>query len=497
MKLDNRALGTAIILLALVLLLFSLFPAYNEWDALAYAYSVYSPDWIEGDWYLSRNIEYRYLFSWASGWLVHHFGLFTAIYLGRLLSYTLFSVAFVKLIRELGIRFEWSLAALVCFLVYFEQNTGAHEWMIGGFETKVYAYACFLFSIVFLLKEEWLKALFFLGLSLSFHLLVGIYAGFVVLPWLLAKLRVFKAQIPWMALFYGLGGFVGLYGIWIYLGGGTEELKTVDGINGWDIYTWLRVPHHTMPNWTNKDFIWFAVFALVHIVALVKGGSRTRLFASVGLASYALLGVGWTIQYWGHGSDLRYYFYRLPDTWLPLSFLLLLASGLSHIKPYRSNWTSYGAWGIVVSAVAIAAIYSPLRIGNPSLSIDIDSAMAEYIRTSTDKSAVIMLPVDIQSHYWQLERPVWVTFKNSPQKANDLLEWFRRMQVQNRGLKPTTSGYALKDEVNRNFQKSSREDFERYSKEGVDYVLMREEVDGMPREAYRTENFILYKISSL
>lgn len=238
--------------------------AYNEADVIPYSLAVYKPSWLNSDWYLSLKIEYRYLFSYISGWLIDKTGFFKAIVIGRFLSYLLFSYAYHKYTSLFKLTFSQSAFVLTIFLLIFKQSIGSGEWMIAGFETKAFAYPFAILSITSILNKNLKHCFFFSGLALSFHLLVGGYNLICLSPILFLYLKKQNQPIQFVlknSWVFIVTGIVGLYAIVQYL----FPDPSTSSEDGWLIYVTERVPHHTIPHWYPLTFIIFLALSLIHI----------------------------------------------------------------------------------------------------------------------------------------------------------------------------------------------------------------------------------------
>jgi hypothetical protein len=90
--------------------------------------------------------------------------------------------------------------------------------MIGGLETKPFAYACCLFALAALLQGRHTLVFFLLGLSVTFHVVVGLYATFCVIATMLCSRRrcaadwhCFLRSAFWFVLAAAPGGWVVLH----------------------------------------------------------------------------------------------------------------------------------------------------------------------------------------------------------------------------------------------------------------------------------------------
>lgn len=498
----------------------------NETDVLPSALQSSNPDWLPNDWYLNLDIGYRTLFNGIAGPLVSLLGFKYAALVGRALLYMLFAGSVLYFLRTFRIYFAVSILALLPFLN--NQNTVAMEWMVGGTETKAFAYAFVLFALSFFYRRKWLAAFAFAGAALSFHVLVGGYALFCAMIALYCTEERRRGTIrevirnSW-PLF--LTGGWGLYAIF-------QQFFLKKGIpNGeaWGIYIQYRVPHHVFPGaWDAPErFAILGAGVIVVLTAALFGRSRRLRYLGYYAIGSLVLFLAGLIIYWAGAYDLlRFYWFRFPDTIIPfltlMSLALMLSTYLGGTVPLgRRNGEKDDADRsgklsparikrmriLGGAAISLVAILSISRIVPQIPGIEdrdgkgwgdpIARPMLEWIKAHTPHESVMLVSPTMQSFYVQAERAMFVSFKHSPQSAADIVEWYRRLTLCNGGIPPTRGNHEVLDELDRNFydldEKSIREISRLY---GVTHYLGRpDHVLALP-EAHRTSDFILYRIDS-
>ena len=182
-----RLFGGHQVFLTVLLLLVARFefrqPGSNELDYLPLARQAVDPGWLPQDWYLNQPAGHHLAFDCTVGWLLRMFPFETAMFIGRMLAYLLFALALQALARALGLQGGWMGLALLGFLP--NQSLVAGEWMVGGLETKPFAYACCILAVAALLQGRLSFTFLLLGLTITFHVLVGLYATFCAIATLL------------------------------------------------------------------------------------------------------------------------------------------------------------------------------------------------------------------------------------------------------------------------------------------------------------------------
>jgi len=414
-------------------------------DVLPYAKAIYNEHWLENDWYLNLTIPYRFLFSYAIGFFADTFGVIQTIIYGRLVSYLLIAFSIFSLLKPLKNTFNSFLyfLSIVLFFTFFSFGNGAGEWMVGGLETKAFAYAFAILSLASFLRKKHQLGLLFSGLALSFHLLVGIYNLFCLLPLFLfyqKETNGFVNQILKASPIFLIAGAVGLYGI-VYQFFLVEE--NVSQL-GWDIYVNIRVPHHLLPNhFPFETWIKMGIFTVVNITFFLKSKQRAlKLMSAYALFSVIISLIGLTIFFvFGASHYLKYYFFRYSDIMLPFLTLMNVVSFLIEHKEkiYSKNEKQLKYLVLVLCLIFLIPktnnflTRSTASIAQLKAATNKDEAMTEWVKENTSKNSVFIIPPSAQYFYINAERAAFVSWKHSPQSANDMVEWYDRLKLLNGG----------------------------------------------------------------
>ena len=62
-----------------------------------------------------------------------------------------------------------------------------------------------------------------------------------------------------------------------------------------------------------------------------------------------------------------------------------------------------------------------------------DLKMAEWVKKYTSKNEVFIVVPSSSFFYINYERPIFVSWKNAPQSADDMVEWYNRLKLLNKG----------------------------------------------------------------
>ena len=104
-----------------------------------------------------------------------------AAWLGRVIGYGLLAIGWTACLRCLTGHDRHALWTAWVFLACASFGNLSGEWMVGGLESKVFAYAFLLWGIARLVQRRWHSAAALFGLSVSFHPVVGVW-GVIARP---------------------------------------------------------------------------------------------------------------------------------------------------------------------------------------------------------------------------------------------------------------------------------------------------------------------------
>jgi len=438
----------------------------NEADKLPLALRQVSPQWLPKDWYLGWPQSHQWLFQAIAGWPLRWLGFPLGSLLDRLLGYSLWSLGFAAVTRRLGLWPVSSALALALFLP--RQGLVAGEWMVGGAESKTWAYGLLLLAFALWSSGRRLNlAALLAGLACSFHALVGLYgaAGLLLLELLRRGRQPSSHWLPATRLLlpFAVGSFALLQPLvqqlhWDQPSAG--GLQTGVPAVSW-IYVYLRLPHHLSPlGWPSAH--WAAALGPLLVLLLTTGlwswirrcrqdwleraGLQPAVMAAFGgwaavavaLFALGLLAAPFDLQ----GRWLRFYPFRLADSLLPLLLALLLAA-LAQVllaRCKRGRWVAGGLAVLLLSqapAVRSGAVWRPAEaFAAPAQRQALNSAI---LRLTPSASVVLTPPQGFQDLPWRLQRSPVVQFKLFPSQSEAIVQWYRRLTVVS-GAPPERNG---------------------------------------------------------
>ena len=309
--------------------------------------------------------------------------------------------------------------------------------MVGGLDTKVFAYGFVILSISYSLKSDIKKWLVFSGLAISFHILIGFYNLLIFLPLIIIyqtkSKKLIKDTIKLLPYFI-IPASIGIYGIIYQLIIASENISNI----GWDIYVNIRVPHHTIPSlFSRKIWVFQIIFSTTNIYILLK----TKVVKIKLLSIYALTTVGISLTglavffLFGNSYLLKYYFFRFTDTMLPLLTIINLTYFICEvIRTYSTKTKKLISYLVVAIIISVFVFNMKLLFSEYhtySIHKPYDTEMITWVKNNTTTNDVFIVNPNSDMFYINYERPMFVSWKHSPQNNNDIIEWYNRLKLLN------------------------------------------------------------------
>jgi hypothetical protein len=311
-----------------------------------------------------------------------------------------------------------------------------------------------VWSLSEMVDRRWNRTWIGLGAASAFHVLVG---GWSVIAAMIAwftteRKRSDRRPLITPSLF--VGGALALFGLvpalWLTLDANPEDRAAAARI-----YTYFRIKHHLLPSdfpisaYLGHGFLVVSTAALAIVMhRRSPRASWSRLYgftagavliAAVGLCVGMLPAVAPDLA----AKLLRYYWFRLTDAAAPMLFALLTIRAIAEDTIGRSRC----GWAILLVSIGAVAFsgYDRIRLGVPPatshriLGWDRNATPAtqrqvlrdwievcRWAQAATDQDAVFLTPRHQQTFKWYAERAEVVNWKDVPQDAVNLKEWYRR-----------------------------------------------------------------------
>jgi len=471
-------------------------PDVNESHYLAKAKHYWDPTWCQGDFFLESD-DAHLVFYWTVGWLTCWLPLPAVAWVGRVVGWWLLACTWCRL--SLALRGQPLLAPLSAglFVALLDQFHMAGEWVVGGVEAKVFAYALVFLALEAVVRSRWNRVGLLLGGAMAFHVIVGGWSSVAIgVCWLGERKRPkLTSMIPGLCGGALLASF-GLVPALALTVGTTSEVT--DQAN--QIYVFERLPHHLA-----VPLVRDATDRLVRhglLIAMLAAlcwcterepmpDDRRRAMRTVSWFAWAavLIATSGLVIAWATrgnpalgASLLRYYWFRLTDVAAAMAVALLGVGYLSILLKRRPRW---GAAALAIALAIPLGHFAELTIAhwqNPSprgdrhlANYDAWRDICDWVSQNTPPDACFLTPRLSQTFHWHAGRTEVVVRKNIPQNASAIVEWRSRIV--------TVHGWAIHDWVDNRTRpyypnltyRSSQELIALGERYGADYLLSEDE----------------------
>ena len=428
-------------------------PDVNEAHYLAKAKHYWNPEWCPGDHFLgSRNAHV--VFCYCVGWLTCWVSLPAAAWISRLTIWLAMAFAWRWLSTSLVPGPLNSILTAALFLVASHYGAMMGEWVVGGIEGKTIAYVLVTMALGALVRRRWNCTWILLGIAAQFHVLVGVWSGVAATAaWLLTSFE----RPPLREMLPGL-----LIGLLLSLPGLIPGLALISGIDreiiaeANHIYVFQRLSHHLVFHTRPWNFLvshlgLIAVWILLSTPAWTQLPYR-RLHAFVaGAILIALIGLLIELSTVAHPdwstALLRYYWFRLSDAVVPMGVAISAVFCVRIVEAKRPRWAvSFRVSLMVLAAVGLGTAkwerFSDTRPGAHLQAWRANTKSGEakhrryrdwrrvcaWIESSTSPKDRFLTPLRQQTFKWYASRSEVVTWKDIPQDATHIVEWWQRIQ---------------------------------------------------------------------
>jgi hypothetical protein len=433
-------------------------PDVNEPYYLGKAIHFWNSGWLRGDFFLETADSHKvfyFTFGWLSLWLTP-----TALaWTGRILTWLLLAWAWRRLSWAVVPRRWCSVLSAALFVCLSERCHMAGEWVIGGVEAKGFAYVLVFLGLEALVRNRWNRALLLIGAATAFHVLAGGWVAVAVgLAWLWLKRPRhtacgFAQPPPLHSLYPGIVG-----GLLLALPGIIPSLMLDWGVDAntsqaaHQIYVFERLPHHLVLSGIRPEFV--LRLTLLWVFWLLLGWwdkgkedvgkeddgrgcvSRLRAFVT-GAVTITLVGVAIQplicVEPGLAATLLRYYWFRLTDVALPLG--VALESVALIVRAPRVGRRCWLALAILVAAFHLSdrmldrIAPAPPR-SNKMADFEAWREACEWVATSgkIPSNARFLVPRHAQTFRWYANRSDVANWKDVPQDAKSIVQWWDRIR---------------------------------------------------------------------
>jgi hypothetical protein len=370
-------------------------------------------------------------------------------------------------------RLSWAVVpipgwAVLSGLVFLSLNVCCHwagEWVVGGFEAKGLSYALVFAALAALVEGRWNRSWLLLGAASALHVLVGGWSAVAVAwSWLTRR----GEGPPPRSMLLGIvgGALLALFGLVPALALNWNVTPAVVAEAN-DIYVFERLKHHLVPQEFPPWLMARHLFLLLGWLALARhAGKSPKLdrLRGVVLGALAIEFGGLAISLaadaypaWTAGM-LRLYWFRLSDVMLPVGIALAgvdATAGLTRWRcPAVAGWIALSLvlagyhrqeYAIVRHFQEYASfrhMHQTPRADKPGRVVNAADwrDACEWVAVNTPPNATFLTPRLAQTFTWHAGRGQVASWKDIPQDATAIVEWWRRIHAIHGTRDPTWQG---------------------------------------------------------
>lgn len=323
-------------------------------------------------------------------------------------------------ILELGRIWEWTFAL-----------GGLAAQYIWGHYLQPSEFGILMFlAIGVMMFERWRLGTFFAGLTSFMHagylphtgILIGVAAVWLV--------RSGQRRLAVEALtVFGLVTLpVTIYAAtFMFQPGSDHSLDTLAN---------FRTPHHSIPAewWSNTSLAQLAMMAFAGLLLVWKKAGFLAWVVVVGFA-YTAASIP-AVVITGNDALAFSHPWRGSTYLAPLSLFVIVAFAVSGVsgmvqrlgqRPFPPGWAA-----IAVAVLVLVATSLHLRNAEPGEDQEPRSSVAAFVNHQTAPDDVILIPDNWYDFRLAAQRPIYVDFKSHPYRASEVMEWWRRLQINRR-----------------------------------------------------------------
>jgi hypothetical protein len=386
-----------------------------------------------------------------------------------------------------------------------QQSFFAGEWLFGGIEPKTLAYIFVLWSLVFLLREQYFICILFAAFSTCLHLLVGGWYSLYLFIFILLKNKMnIKIILDWIVYAIILSPLI----IYLYTGMLSGNETIINGVNTNEVYVFIRNPNHIGLFKSREYFlhyhagkIFVCLIAFILSLSLYRksfsGHLHTMNTLLIIILAQNLLFI--FIAYFDRkGTFLKFYPFRgnlLAMMLFQLETLILLKEKwipelYKWLKKRRLRWTKrifYQVQMILLLCLCILSIsfklsnrYSDFR-SEKKYWQEINS-LSEHLKLNSNASDKFFMVCPENKYTVSIprkaERDAFFYFQFIPTESIKIYEWYTHMKIQ--------------EKIRANPELLLQPDI----RNECDYVVCCNSIENEHFESiFQSEHYFLYKIN--
>ncbi|MEW4530739.1 DUF6798 domain-containing protein [Maioricimonas sp. JC845] len=439
-------------------------PGVNEPHYLTKARNFYDPAWCAGDLFLESG-NAHWVFYVVMGPLTQWWELPVVAAIGRVVALVVVAVGWQMLATTL-VGWTWAgVTSASLFLLLQTLGNWSGEWLVGGVESKVFAYGLVLIGWAYLLRRRPVPAAVGLGLATSFHPVVGMWCMLcglfaVVVNRFLPRLPVdpdapaspvatetSSASQGWKHLLAAGLLFVVTASPGLVTAASAALIAPPDVAWRADyIQVSYRLSHHLDPLTFNvRDYRYYGL--LIVLWGLLRFHSRRsvrmRLWELIALgavlAALAGIALAWGPRPWKEVpwfelrmKLLKFYPFRVADLTIPMGVSFACVNAF--IRPAAGvvgRRRTAILVGVTLAGFCVALLGARANRPPSGLSSEDETAWIDtldWVRANTPKETLLWAADEKWAVKWYADRPEYVNFKDCPQDPESIVEWNSRLR---------------------------------------------------------------------
>lgn len=363
------------------------------------------------------------------------FGIARVLYkIEKSTTFSLFFLAIFFLIHSAGLRFALSRLIGVNWTYILEDGVADQRMLGTVFQPSSFGVLLVL-SIYLFLKQQYYPAIIAACLAAIIHPTYFLSAAVLTLAFMTI---VFRETRQWkMPFLLGLLALILVSPILfqsISIFGGTDPVIVEESRQ---ILVNFRVPHHALVSqWLDATALLKILIILLALMVVRKTGLFLILLipSSIGL-------VITIVQVTTQNNALALLFpWRVSIFLLPVSVTILLAKFGSRMIDWlimQKRVSKYWIRNVSLIVISLAVISGASRFTLDLMrKVNIsERELFTYISEHKQPADLYLIPSKMQDFRLATGAPIFVEFKSIPYKDTDVLEWYRRVLINNRFYK--------------------------------------------------------------
>ncbi|RLS76098.1 MAG: hypothetical protein DWI03_10005 [Planctomycetota bacterium] len=422
-------------------------PDVNETVYLTKARHAADPTWGRGDFFLETPDAHG-AFYLLMGPLAAALPLEQAAWVGRILGWMALAVGCRHALAAL-VGPGWPrLVAAAVFSLALRHTTAAGEWVIGGCEAKVFAWAFVLGSLGELFRGRFPSSSCLLGAATAVHPIVGGWSAVAALAAGIAVSRPRQPQ-PWAVRTVLIALALALAAAGVVPALGLSAGDAVQRAEAARIYVVERLPHHLLVRAFAAGMVARHVLAVLVWWLVWRSVPPSPARARLAAFTAAALGISLAgcvislLEQWAPAAAfglLRYYWFRLADVAVPFALGAAVAVVLADdvacrrlcgMRPAAARLVAVALLGLDLAVESghwpLPGRSGPAPRSDAKVQADAWADICGWVRDHAPADACFITPRGAASFTWLTGRREVVSWKNSPQDAASLIAWRRRI----------------------------------------------------------------------